>query len=79
VEHAEKITVPVLLIDAQNEELFDRHQNSERVHERMKAAGKAPVRYHVMPGITHIQIYNDAWTQSVDLAIAWYDEHLRGP
>jgi dipeptidyl aminopeptidase/acylaminoacyl peptidase len=78
VEHAEKITAPVLLIDAEHEELFDRHASSERVYERMTAAGRAAVRYHVVPRISHYHIYNDAFQQSVDLAIAWYDEHLRG-
>lgn len=78
VEHAERITVPVLLIDAEHEELFDRHQNSERVYERMKAAGNAPVRYHVIPGISHYEIYRGEQETSIKLAIGWYDEHLRG-
>ncbi|MDP6604952.1 MAG: alpha/beta fold hydrolase [Dehalococcoidia bacterium] len=42
VEFSEQITVPLLLIDAENEELFDRQRNSELIHERMTAAGNAP-------------------------------------
>lgn len=77
VEHAEAITAPVLLIDAEHEELFDRHKNSERVFERMKTAGRAPVAYHVMPGISHYQIYNEMAPQATALAVDWFRTHLQ--
>lgn len=77
VEHAERITVPVLLIDAEYEELFDRHQNSELLHERMRAAGRAPARYHVILGIRHYDIYDGALEEATALAVAWFDEHLK--
>jgi dipeptidyl aminopeptidase/acylaminoacyl peptidase len=75
--HAEQINVPVLLIDAEHEELFDRHTNSERVYERMKLAGRAPVEYHVLPGISHYQIYNDALPRATALAVDWFRRHLQ--
>jgi dipeptidyl aminopeptidase/acylaminoacyl peptidase len=76
LEFAEQITAPVLFIDAENEELFDRHQNSEAVCKRMVAAGRAPARYHVVPGISHYQIYNESQPEATAAALAWYKEHL---
>lgn len=76
VDYAERITAPVLLIDAEHEELFDRHQNSELVYQRMVAAGRAPVCYHVMPGISHYDIYSSGFEAATALAVAWFDEHL---
>ncbi len=78
VEFAEQITVPVLLIDTEHEALFDRHKNSELVYKRMQAAGKAPAEYHVVQGATHGQIYDERWQEASDLAVAWFDEHLKG-
>jgi len=77
VEEAERIRVPVLFIDAENEELFDRHANSEQVHKRMQSAGKAPSRYHVVPGISHYEIYRDAAPGAIAEAMRWYDEYLK--
>ena len=78
VEHAGQVTAPTMLIDAEHEELFDRHQHSEEVYRRMQAAGRAPVEYHVVEGITHYQIYGDRAEQSAGLALAWYERHLKG-
>ena len=52
VDDAGRITVPLLVIDAENEELFDRHQAGELAVERTKANG-ASAEYRVVPGITH--------------------------
>lgn len=78
VEFAEWLTVPVLLIDAEDEPLFDRHENSELVYKRMQAAGKAPVKYHVVQGAQHLEIYEQRWQEASELAITWFDEHLSG-
>jgi uncharacterized protein len=77
VEYAEQVTAPTLLIDAENETLFDRAQNSGRVYERMKAAGRAPVEYHVVPGIPHFEIYRSARQDVLNRATAWFDAHLK--
>ena len=78
IEFAEQITVPVLLIDAEHEELFDRHQHSEALYNRMAAVERAPVRYEVVPAISHYAIYAEKAEESARLAIEWFDAHL-GP
>ena len=77
IEFAEQIAVPVLLIDAEHEELFDRHEHSEALYKRMAAAGRAPVRYEVIPGIPHYAIYSEKVEESARLAIEWFDTYLR--
>ncbi len=75
VEHVDQLTVPTLLIDAENEELFDRREHSQLVHERIK--DRLPSRYHVEPGITHYGIYRERYAQGVKLALEWFDEYLK--
>jgi|TARA_Y100000310_G_C20660590_1_gene804499 hypothetical protein len=73
---ADQIEVPVLLIDAEDEPLFDRHKNSELLYQRMQAAGRVPVEYRVLEGANHGQAYFERWQERSDLAVAWYQEHL---
>ncbi len=75
---ADRVTVPTLLIDAENEELFDRRDHGGRVFEIMRTRGTAPVRYEVLPGISHYGIYREGFERSIDLALEWFDLHLRG-
>ena len=42
IEFAEQIAVPVLLIDAEHEELFDRHQHSEALYHPDGRCGQSP-------------------------------------
>lgn len=74
VDHADKINVPVLFIDAENEELFNRHEHAEKVYNLIK--DRVPSRYHVEPGIKHYGIYQQRYKQGSDLALAWFKEHL---
>ena len=74
VEHADKVNVPVLFIDAENEELFDRHQHSEKVYELIK--DRVKTKYHVEPGIRHYGIYTERYQQGSDLALEWFKENL---
>jgi dipeptidyl aminopeptidase/acylaminoacyl peptidase len=74
VAHLSK--APALIIDAEKEELFDAAQNGRRVAEILKENG-VPVRYHVVPGITHYQIYREKREEALRMAIEWYDEHLK--
>ena len=77
VEDAGKITIPIFMIDAENEELFDRHLAGELAVTRAKANG-APAKYHVVKGITHYGIYSgEPKREALDLAVEWYGEHLK--
>lgn len=75
VEEAAKLKVPILIIDAENEELFDRHQHGEKVYNLVK--DHVPAKYHVEPGIQHYGIYQARYVQGADATIAWYNEHLK--
>jgi dipeptidyl aminopeptidase/acylaminoacyl peptidase len=74
---ADRVKVPLLVIDAENEELMDRRENGMRVYEIVKASG-VPARYHVAEGITHFQIYREKFEEALAEAIEWFDEHLKG-
>lgn len=64
----------MLFVVAENEELFDNKQHGILAHER----AKGPKKLVVMPGITHYGIYLQARKKAQQLAIGWYDEHLKG-
>jgi dienelactone hydrolase len=76
VDEAHKLKVPILIIDAENEELFSRHEHGEKVYNIVK--DNVPAKYHVEPGIQHYGIYQARYVQGADAAIAWYVEHLKG-
>lgn len=78
VVHADRVTAAALIIDAGGEELFDTAEHGGRVYEIIKAGGKAPVKYVVIPGITHYQIYTTHYEQGSDMALDWFNEHLKG-
>lgn len=78
MEAAEKIRVPMIIIDAEKEELMDRHQNGEKVSEILKKNG-VPVAYHVMPGITHYGIYREAFEEATSLELEWFTRYLKQP
>jgi uncharacterized protein len=40
-------------------------------------AHDGPKNLVIIPGINHYDIYRKAWQQSFDLAVAWFDEHLK--
>ncbi len=71
VDDAGRITIPLLVIDAGNEELFDRHISGELAIQRARANG-APAEYTVIPGITHYQIYNDSFEEATQMAVDWF-------
>ena len=76
IEAAEKIRVPMIIIDAENEELMDRHQNGERVAELLKSRG-VPVAYHVLKGMTHYGIYREGFEEATRLELEWFTQHLK--
>lgn len=75
---AHKVNVPILLIDAENEELMDRRDHSGRAYEVIRAKGNVPVKYVVIEGITHYGIYREAFDQSAKLALDWFNLYLKG-
>jgi dienelactone hydrolase len=76
VEDASRITIPLLVIDAENEELFDRHRAGELSVERAKANG-ARAEYRVIPDITHYDVYRQAFDESAQMARAWFNDCLK--
>lgn len=64
----------MLFVLAENEELFDNKEHGILAHER--ATG--PKKLVIIPGITHYGVYLQARKQAQQLALDWYDEHLKG-
>ena len=77
VEASGRVKAPILFIDAEKEELFDRLQNGKKAHDTV-AANTVPTRYHVIKGITHYGIYNEGFEEATKLALEWFAEHLKG-
>ena len=76
VEDASRISIPLLVIDAEHEELFDRHRAGELSIERAKANG-AHAEYRVIPDISHYDIYREAFDESAQMALAWFNDCLK--
>lgn len=64
----------ILIIDAEKEELFDIREHGELAYAR----AAEPKKRVVIPGISHYGIYGEARDQSINLAIEWLDQHLKG-
>jgi len=64
----------ILIIDAEKEELFDTREHGELAFQR----AAEPKKRVVIPGISHYGIYGVARDQSIDLAIEWLDQYLKG-
>jgi len=74
VDNINKIDdVPIQFVLAGDEELFDNNANGILAHDRYQG----PKRLIVVPDITHYGIYGTAWQQANELAIEWFDEHLK--
>ena len=74
IDEVDQIKVPTLLIDAENEELFDRREHSAKVYEIIKDRVKSD--YIVVPGIQHYGIYREEYLRGVELATNWFLKHL---
>ncbi|WP_186775488.1 alpha/beta hydrolase [Rubripirellula tenax] len=75
IEAAEKITIPMLIIDAENEELMDRTKNGKRVAEILEANGTS-VKYHVLEGIAHYGVYGKKFGEATSMEVEWFDQYL---
>ena len=77
VEFASQISVPVHIIDAENEHYFDIKEHGGAVYAALK--GKVPSEYHVFEGIGHYDVYRGAsLKRCLELQIPWLDAHLKG-
>ena len=64
----------MLFVLAGNEELFDNKEHGIKAHER--ATG--PKKLVIVPDIKHYGIYMQARNQAQEMALDWYNEHLKG-
>jgi dipeptidyl aminopeptidase/acylaminoacyl peptidase len=76
IEAAEKIRVPMIIIDAENDELINLQQNGELVAGILKSGG-VPVAYHVIKGITHYGIYREGFEEATRLELDWFTKYLK--
>lgn len=75
VEDAHRIGIPICIVDAENEELYNRHDGGELAYKRARANG-ADAEYHVLEGITHYGVYSAKASEASDIALAFYAKHL---
>ena len=66
--------IPMMIVVAENEELFDNRQHGILAYERYQG----PKQLVVVPGIKHYGIYREAWAQAHKLAREWFDKYLKG-
>lgn len=71
---ADKIRVPTLIIDAAEEELFDRMQNGHLLYQIVSK--NAPARYETFP-CKHYEIYDKYYKPASNLARDWFITHLK--
>lgn len=70
-----KVSSPTLIIDAENEELFDRRVNGLALHQSLK--GRIATNYIVIEG-KHYDLYRgDGYEQALKAAQDWFLEHLK--
>ena len=67
------IRVPTLVIDAEEEELFDRLENGHALYQIVER--NAPARYVTFP-CKHYAIYEEYYRPASTCARDWFSEHL---
>lgn len=78
IEAAAKIKVPMLLVDAENDELVDIRQHGGKVAGILKANG-VPFEYRVIPGITHYGVYKEKFAEVTALEVEWLRNTRKSP
>ena len=73
IARADRITVATLIIDAEDEELFDRIANGRAVYDIVKT--RAPADYVLFEG-AHYDIYGRHRPAAIAEAISWFKTHL---
>jgi hypothetical protein len=76
VAAARQVNVPILFVDAENEELFNRLEHAKRAHDLIVAKGNVPTDYQVLKGITHYGVYREAFEEATKLEIDWFRRFL---
>ncbi len=75
-EAAEKMNVPIFIIDAGKEELMDITQQGGRVAGILKRNG-APHKYQVVEGMGHYEIYGKHQARITKSELDWFDTYLK--
>jgi dipeptidyl aminopeptidase/acylaminoacyl peptidase len=76
IRAARDVKIPMLIIDAEQEELMDITKNGARVAEILRANG-TEVKYHVLSGIGHYGVYGDKFQEALGLELDWFNMHLK--
>lgn len=74
-DYVDGITVPTLIIDAEDEEFFDRMKNGKALHDVIK--DRVDSKYVVLPG-KHYDIYRQESPKAIEEAIIWFNKYLKG-
>lgn len=75
-DYAEKIKVPTLVLDAANEELWDRTENGQAVFETIRANG-VECEYVLLPDSKHYGAYESVgYHKGQQEAVRWFQKHL---
>jgi dienelactone hydrolase len=75
VEFASQLTIPMMVIVAEHEELMDNKAHGFLAYNRAKV--NVPARYEMMKGLTHFDIYAKGRMRAIELALEWFNEHLK--
>lgn len=73
-DHAARVQVPTLIIDADHDELTDPREHGRAVYETIRQ--HAPARYESFP-CRHYAIYDEYFDAGAGLAADWFTEHLQ--
>jgi dienelactone hydrolase len=77
IDQVGRLTIPTLMLDAGDEDLFDNREHGGRAFEILKRKQGVPVGYRTLPGIDHYGIYFEGFDEGSEAALAWFVEHLR--
>jgi len=69
------VTVPTLILDAANEEMFNIAESGGRAHKILTDRG-VDTYYEVLPDIDHYGIYFGGFNRGNALALEWFQKHL---
>jgi len=71
----DQVSVPTLILDAANEEMFDITQSGGRAYKNLTARG-VDAYYEVLPDIDHYGIYFGGYERGSQLAQDWFEKYL---
>ena len=73
-DYVDGINVPTLIIDAEDEEFFDRMKNGKALHDAIK--DRVDSKYVVLPG-KHYDIYRQESPKAIEETIIWFNKYLK--